>query len=88
MEPGLRDREYATEAISHLCPNEAAMEPGLRDREYRGGTRDSGTRGIMLQWSPVLETGNTRCSHLNGCASSAAMEPGLRDREYDLPAAS
>ena len=34
------------------------MEPGLRDREYSSGTTNtSGT--CALQWSPVLETGNT-----------------------------
>ena len=38
---------------------------------------------VQLQWSPVLETGNT--SYLREWLSEgqiAAMEPGLRDREY------
>ena len=36
-----------------------------------------------LQWSPVLETGNTECPVKSVCwAQAAAMEPGLRDREY------
>ena len=58
------------------------MEPGLRDREYLMAAIDA-LDGAMLQWSPVLETGNTVAydetytRHI-----SAAMEPGLRDREY------
>ena len=41
-------------------------------------------RAILLQWSPVLETGNT-CSrtYVHMPRRVAAMEPGLRDREYD-----
>ena len=58
MEPGLRDREYAVEAVAD----------GLWEE---------------LQWSPVLETGNTRPQHVACWACvRAAMEPGLRDREY------
>ena len=37
-----------------------------------------------LQWSPVLETGNTRrLAARRRRYAVAAMEPGLRDREYD-----
>ena len=37
----------------------------------------------MLQWSPVLETGNTCPPDPHPrLGSVAAMEPGLRDREY------
>ena len=38
-----------------------------------------------LQWSPVLETGNT-AGGVQGVVEHplAAMEPGLRDREYML----
>ncbi len=36
-----------------------------------------------LQWSPVLETGNTLPPQLPLLSAWwAAMEPGLRDREY------
>ena len=35
------------------------MEPGLRDREYVGPAGLATARQILLQWSPVLETGNT-----------------------------
>ncbi len=35
------------------------MEPGLRDREYAPFWRAVVERAIKLQWSPVLETGNT-----------------------------
>ena len=34
------------------------MEPGLRDREY-GNTMTTNANITLLQWSPVLETGNT-----------------------------
>ena len=34
------------------------MEPGLRDREYYE-TISYVPRAVELQWSPVLETGNT-----------------------------
>ena len=41
------------------------------------------TTSTRLQWSPVLETGNTdRIISVIRSACSAAMEPGLRDREY------
>ena len=65
------------------------MEPGLRDREYGSATGNTDTslddiRALaQLQWSPVLETGNTaqgKCGRLR--IRRAAMEPGLRDREY------
>ena len=36
----------------------AAMEPGLRDREY-ATRRQKFLLLAELQWSPVLETGNT-----------------------------
>ena len=36
-----------------------------------------------LQWSPVLETGNTPHTSAPGTGPlDAAMEPGFRDREY------
>ena len=36
-----------------------------------------------LQWSPVLETGNTSTAMSRAVRIlGAAMEPGLRDREY------
>ena len=58
------------------------MEPGLRDREYEVGVYGLFV-GAVLQWSPVLETGNTsRCSTGIRSRNAAAMEPGLRDREY------
>ena len=39
---------------------------------------------MLLQWSPVLETGNTfSLTSAPGEGGEAAMEPGLRDREYD-----
>ncbi len=58
------------------------MEPGLRDREY--GPVPPGARPAPgLQWSPVLETGNTwEVFAAQMLAALAAMEPGLRDREY------
>ncbi len=59
------------------------MEPGLRDREYMEPRGVSSYATVQLQWSPVLETGNT--SYLREWLSEgqiAAMEPGLRDREY------
>ncbi len=37
----------------------AAMEPGLRDREYSHQGRSRRAGRSSLQWSPVLETGNT-----------------------------
>ena len=61
------------------------MEPGLRDREYLKDfiTRTADT--FRLQWSPVLETGNTGADALHvAVPQRAAMEPGLRDREYDV----
>ena len=45
------------------------MEPGLRDREYRLGPSGCSARCDQLQWSPVLETGNTEdLRFLMGCA--------------------
>ena len=35
------------------------MEPGLRDREYPVGAVQEALWWAALQWSPVLETGNT-----------------------------
>ncbi len=35
------------------------MEPGLRDREYDLRDQLSYLSEWLLQWSPVLETGNT-----------------------------
>ena len=62
------------------------MEPGLRDREYAPFWRAVVERAIKLQWSPVLETGNTTAAWLYGEVHQlAAMEPGLRDREYVHP---
>ena len=59
------------------------MEPGLRDREYEVLLASWSSCRSMLQWSPVLETGNTRNREVDaGCSVRAAMEPGLRDREY------
>ena len=82
MEPGFRDREYLLGVLLHFQLVTAAMEPGFRDREYCvhvGGCGPS----RALQWSPVLETGNTpRSSAPVLCAAVAAMEPGFRDREY------
>ena len=51
------------------------MEPGLRDREY--ASRSSVTfRAYPLQWSPVLETGNTRAgeryAQQKGCGCNGA----------------
>ena len=58
MEPGLRDREYQYRSILSAVDEIAAMEPGLRDREYpRTPTTEASVS--VLQWSPVLETGNT-----------------------------
>ena len=58
------------------------MEPGLRDREYSAAAA-SRCRGASLQWSPVLETGNTIFDRSPAISEYvAAMEPGLRDREY------
>ncbi len=58
MEPGLRDREYQIMGSYKLVKASAAMEPGLRDREYRSII--AAVDDIeWLQWSPVLETGNT-----------------------------
>ena len=58
------------------------MEPGLRDREYDGSTIAC-CGAFRLQWSPVLETGNTPTPlHTISLPIRAAMEPGLRDREY------
>ena len=52
------------------------MEPGLRDREYRA---DLGYlfQAEVLQWSPVLETGNT-CSTQNPLLATSLA--GLRER--------
>ena len=59
------------------------MEPGLRDREYPAELPLLGARWGLLQWSPVLETGNTaQFRVIDFYALLAAMEPGLRDREY------
>ena len=59
------------------------MEPGLRDREYWRTLSRGASDGQKLQWSPVLETGNTRSHQPYGTPPGpAAMEPGLRDREY------
>ena len=64
----------------------AAMEPGLRDREYPRVCRPVPPASDLLQWSPVLETGNTRRQRfLLICEIIAAMEPGLIDREYPPP---
>ena len=41
------------------------MEPGLRDREYLGVLLHHQLMG-ELQWSPVLETGNTARSRRAG----------------------
>ncbi len=61
MEPGLRDREYRRyAALSTEAFAAAAMEPGLRDREYPTIAECWEADSAMLQWSPVLETGNTR----------------------------
>ena len=58
MEPGLRDREYDAPVDGFRAAARAAMEPGLRDREYQ--IAELVTRIMwLLQWSPVLETGNT-----------------------------
>ncbi len=58
MEPGLRDREYDDRSGVGGRLGDAAMEPGLRDREY--SLCDRNHFGVSwLQWSPVLETGNT-----------------------------
>ncbi len=59
MEPGLRDREYGRKNDRSRHPEPAAMEPGLRDREYLARMAFRVLVGT-LQWSPVLETGNTR----------------------------
>ena len=59
MEPGLRDREYGRSAAARVERGSAAMEPGLRDREYLLGHLALIARQYTLQWSPVLETGNT-----------------------------
>ena len=60
------------------------MEPGLRDREYAFAANPIG-RAVALQWSPVLETGNTNPPVAGRPREDrAAMEPGLRDREYRL----
>ena len=37
------------------------MEPGLRDREYALAAGPADAAEYVLQWSPVLETGNTSC---------------------------
>ena len=59
MEPGFRDREYHPAATAGPYEVPAAMEPGFRDREY--DHIESTEAGLhVLQWSPVLETGNTR----------------------------
>ena len=69
MEPGLRDREYRPTVRIRKIEPIAAMEPGLRDREYRHATREAAARCDQLQWSPVLETGNTEdLRFLMGCA--------------------
>ena len=60
MEPGLRDREYEYEIASYVPRAVAAMEPGLRDREYVHHLDTTILWAVALQWSPVLETGNTR----------------------------
>ena len=59
------------------------MEPGLRDREYWLLLWSNEALIHTLQWSPVLETGNTadRPAIITP-VMAAAMEPGLRDREY------
>ena len=83
MEPGLRDREYAVRTLSQMPLGAAAMEPGLRDREYWEAAATARRGVCWLQWSPVLETGNTRSSRRGRPSRKrAAMEPGLRDREY------
>ena len=62
------------------------MEPGLRDREYHPNCDCIAVPTTSLQWSPVLETGNTALEYaLMYLLSVAAMEPGLRDREYEPP---
>ena len=59
------------------------MEPGLRDREYLHHRLMGDNPLRELQWSPVLETGNTRTlDRWLAVELLAAMEPGLRDREY------
>ena len=59
------------------------MEPGLRDREYADRFPVAARASCSLQWSPVLETGNTRSRVVMAdIVGQAAMEPGLRDREY------
>ena len=60
MEPGLRDREYLPGGATPMRGWAAAMEPGLRDREYPRVCRPVPPASDLLQWSPVLETGNTR----------------------------
>ena len=59
MEPGLRDREYQQGHEAADSVRRAAMEPGLRDREYRSLRAFALSPIERLQWSPVLETGNT-----------------------------
>ena len=82
MEPGLRDREYRSTRSAPDGQRAAAMEPGLRDREYSPRRRCSRIL-TALQWSPVLETGNTRPLEPHPrLGPIAAMEPGFRDREY------
>ena len=59
MEPGLRDREYDEAPPKVSVGLRAAMEPGLRDREYAEEGAGLEDIRVLLQWSPVLETGNT-----------------------------
>ena len=60
MEPGLRDREYGRITATAIGAAGAAMEPGLRDREYVVLVNGRPSLYAKLQWSPVLETGNTQ----------------------------
>ncbi len=64
MEPGLRDREYRHLQEHQEHQEQAAMEPGLRDREYQHAALCGLLAADVLQWSPVLETGNTHRGHL------------------------
>ena len=45
------------------------MEPGLRDREYLPGHHPGRSR-YRLQWSPVLETGNTPATDIDRLINS------------------
>ena len=52
------------------------MEPGLRDREYTTIAAAWEADSALLQWSPVLETGNTSCKAFlersTGCSCNGA----------------